>query len=313
MAALTAAFELADVRGRAPAGLSDEQKTLYVQIPPTVEWVNHPSFQSPEAEAELFGDQADPVDVCRWLHFPRMVSELDPAPRERNALSADDEVKLFLRYNYAKYRLAQLQDSAAGRRGRARAEQMVSWYRRVLTGRADLVEANMALVVAMAKRTRIPTVDFDELISEGNLALLRSIEKFDVRRGFKLSTYACRAILKSFNRLATKTGRYRSRFPTEFDPALERGGYDEHRRSVQREAYIDDLREALAGNEARLSEIERTIVMLRFAIGTDRRKGNTLAEVGRVVGLTNERVRQIQKLALTKLKQALTVRWRAAV
>ena len=313
MAALTAAFDLADVRGRAPAGLSDEQRRLYARIPAAIDWVDHPSFSSAQAEAELFGAQADPIDVCRWTYFAGMAGESAATPRKRHILSGDDEVRLFLRYNYAKCRLGQLQDSPSGRPRTAHARQMVLWYRRVLTGRANLVEANMALVVAMAKRTRIATVDFEELISEGSVALLRSIEKFDVGRGFKLSTYACRAILKSFNRLATKTGRYRSRFPMEFDPALECGGYEEHRRTERCEAYIDDLRQALGGNEARLSDIERTVVTMRFAIGTDRRKGHTLAEVGRVVGLTNERVRQIQKAALTKLKHALTARQRAAV
>ncbi len=57
-------------------------------------------------------------------------------------------------------------------------------------------------------------------------------------------------------------------------------------------------------NRARLSEVERTIVLERFAI-TTRGKGRTLAEVGKIVGLTNERVRQIQNLALDKIREAM--------
>ena len=70
----------------------------------------------------------------------------------------------------------------------------------------------MPLVLAMVRRIRMPMVEFVDLISEGNKALLRSVEKFDVSRGFKFSTYACRAILKGFSRLATKTGSYRQHF-----------------------------------------------------------------------------------------------------
>ncbi len=181
---------------------------------------------------------------------------------------------------------------------------MVLWYGRAMRARADLVRANMALVLSMAKRTRIPNVEFSELVSEGNMALLRSVEKFDVSRGFKFSTYACRAILKSFNRLATKTGRYRQHFPTEFDPDLERSDYDEHRHDMQWGDSVDALREILSRNRAGLSDLERTIVMERFAI-LSRGKGKTLAEIGKIVGLTNERVRQIQNLALEKIRDTL--------
>jgi RNA polymerase sigma factor (sigma-70 family) len=182
---------------------------------------------------------------------------------------------------------------------------MVLWYQRAMNTRSKLVRANMALVLAMGKRTRIPNVEFTELISEGNMALLRSVEKFDVARGFKFSTYACRAILKSFNRLATKTGRYRTHFPTEFDPDLERSDWDVMKHDIQKKDSVEALMEIISRNRANLSQIERTVVVERFALGTDRRKGRTLAEVGKIVGLTNERVRQIQNLALGKIKDAL--------
>jgi RNA polymerase sigma factor (sigma-70 family) len=181
---------------------------------------------------------------------------------------------------------------------------MVRWYIRAREAQGKLVRANMALVLAMARRTRIPNVEFSELVSEGNMALLRSVEKFDASRGFKFSTYACRSILKSFSRLATGTGRYRQHFPVEFDPDLERSDYDAQRHEMQRDDSIEALRDILIRNRAKLTDVERTIVMERFAIGSGG-KGRTLAEVGKVVGLTNERVRQIQNLALEKIRAAL--------
>ena len=188
---------------------------------------------------------------------------------------------------------------------------MLHWFKRVLEARSDLVNANMALVLAMAKRMRIPNVEFSELISEGNLALLRSVEKFDVSRGFKFSTYACRAILKSFNRLATKTGRYCRRFPVQFDPELEYSDNDATRRETERQDAIDELRDVLDRNRAGLSDVESTVVMERFALGAgDTRK--TLTQVSRLVGLTNERVRQIQNLAIGKLRAALEDQDKAA-
>ncbi len=285
--------------------LSPQQRETYELIPPEIDCMYHESFDEKGAEAKYFGQEAHQVDVPAWNHFPEVVDETVTTPSKRTSLSARDEKTLFLQYNFARYTLGKLIDAQAKRRTAARAEKMVRWYSRALNCRSRLVRANMALVLAMAKRTRIPNVEFAEMVSEGNMALLRSVEKFDVARGFKFSTYACRAILKSFNRLATKTGRYRQHFPTEFDPDLERSDYDVMKHEMQRDDSVEALREILSQNRARLSEVEQVVVMERFALGRDGQKGRTLAEVGKMVGLTNERVRQIQNLALGKIKAAL--------
>jgi len=286
-----------------PCSLSVEERRLYKHIPEKIDYVAHPLFSSRDAEERLLGPKAK-VDVPKWTYFTELADDVSPEAAGRAVLKPEDEATLFLRYNFARYQLSKLIKAQRRRPTGARAQKMVHWYRRALKARSDVVQANMALVLAMAKRTRIPSVEFGELVSEGNMALLRSVEKFDVSRGFKFSTYACRAILKSFNRLATKTGRYRQRFPTEFDPELERSDYDVRKHEMQREDSVEALREILAYNRARLSDVERRIVMERFAIRS-RGKARTLAEVGRMVGLTNERVRQIQNLALSKIRTAL--------
>jgi RNA polymerase sigma factor (sigma-70 family) len=285
-------------------GLSRLERQLYHRIPEEMDYVPHEEFEQPGVEEALFGPESPQIEIPVWTHFPEDADEISTSGR-RSRLSAAEERLLFKRYNYARYRLSGLIEAQNRRRIASRAEDMVRWYRRGMQTRSDLVRANMALVLAMAKRTRIPNVDFGELVSEGNMALLRSVEKFDVSRGFKFSTYACRAILKGFNRLATKTGRYRQRFPTEFNPDLERSDYDVMKHEMEREDSVDALRDILARNTARLTDVEQTIVIERFALGTRRRKGRTLAEVGKMVGLTNERVRQIQNLALDKIRSAL--------
>lgn len=286
------------------SSLTPFETSIYAEIPPKVQFVYHASFAAASAEEKFFGEDAEVIEIPNWTHFPEVAEDVPITRSKRTVLSAKDEGRIFLQYNYARYRLSKLAEAQRKRQSLARARQMIEWYSRGMVARANLVRANMALVLSMAKRTRIPNVEFSELVSEGNMALLRSVEKFDVARGFKFSTYACRAILKSFNRLATKTGRYRQHFPTEFDPDLERSDYDVHKHEIQWEDSVDALREILARNRACLSEVERTIVMERFAIAT-RGKGRTLAEVGKLVGLTNERVRQIQNLALEKIRLAL--------
>ena len=287
--------------------LTAEERELYVQIPDKVSYIDHSSFASAVSEEALFGDALKNIEIPNWTHFPEVADDVVPRSH-RHVLTAKDEATLFLQYNYARYRLAQLVVAQARRQSVNRARQMAAWWEKVVKARSNLVRANMALVLSMAKRTRIPNVEFSELVSEGNMALLRSVEKFDVSRGFKFSTYACRAILKSFNRLATKTGRYRQHFPTEFDPEMEKSDYDVHKHQIQWDDSLEALREVMARNGAHLSELERTIVMERFAIAT-RGKGRTLAEVGKMVGLTNERVRQIQNLALDKIRETLSEKY----
>jgi len=283
--------------------LSDEDKRLYEHIPSQIDCVYHDSFGRASTEGSLFGPDGR-VTVPQWRNFSELPADTSRHLKPRAKLSAADEVKLFLRYNYARHRLGRLIEAQRRRASARRASGMVLWYKRAMEARADLVRANMALVLTMARRTRILNVEFGELVSEGNMALLRSVEKFDVARGFKFSTYACRAILKSFSRLATKTGHYRRHFPTEFDPQLERSDYDVNKHDMQRADSVDALRDIIAENRAELTDIERTIIMERFALGS-RGERSTLAQVGKLIGLTNERVRQIQNTAIGKIRTAL--------
>jgi len=284
--------------------LTTEERRLYASLPEKVDCVLHPSFELPETEDELFGEKAEDVPVPRWRQYPELDEGQEEEPKARIHLTRKQEILLFLRYNYARYRLGKLLDAQRKRFSAKRVEGLLHWYRQSLICRAALTNANMALVVAMAKRTRINSVEFGELVSEGNMALLRAADKFDISRGFKFSTYACRAILKAFNRLATKTGTYRQHFPTEFDPEMERSDEMNRRHTDQRELAIEDLQRVLMANLAELSDVERTVVGARFAVAGNRQV-RTLEEVGRLVGLSKERVRQVQNEALSKLRAAL--------
>ena len=273
-------------------------------VPEAVSHVPHESFSSRATEQKLFGAGSQEFVVPGWTHFPEVPADNQTARKTRKALSKQEEATLFLRFNYAKYRLGELTEKQTKRFSKRRSEEMVRWYQYALAAQASIVDANMALVMAMARHTRIPHVDFPELVSEGNMALLRAIDKFDVSRGFKFSTYACRAILQGFNRMATETGRYVQRFPTTFDLIPERSDYDVLKHRIQRDNALDDLRGILADNRAKLTDIERTILTQRFALDTGG-KNKTLREINRQIGLSKERIRQIQKKALAKLKVAI--------
>ena len=183
---------------------------------------------------------------------------------------------------------------------------MLRWHRIANAYREQIAETNLALVLAMAKRVRMSEVDFADLISEGNMALLRSVDKFDCARGFKFSTYACRAILKAFSRHGVKNSKYRQRFPTDFDPSMEKGNHLETLRATHEKESAAEVKHIVLTNQADLSDVERTVIDHRFNLnGATEQPALTLEQVGQIIGVTKERVRQIQNKALEKIRLAL--------
>ena len=227
------------------------------------------------------------------------------APPPSKPLTAVEEVSLFRQLNFCRYKIGRLK--ARLQRGGNRVDllrKIILLQKIALKVRNRIAEANVPLVISMAKRSRRAGIDFSDMISEGNVALLRAVDKFDCARGFKFSTYACRAILKSFTRMSLKAGRYRSRFPAEYDPALEKSDWTETRRAAHREGMIGELQTILKPDNNDLASVEQQVLSARFGLG--RKHGPmTLEQVGREIGVTKERVRQIQNKALAKLKESL--------
>jgi RNA polymerase sigma factor (sigma-70 family) len=221
-------------------------------------------------------------------------------------MKGQEEKLMFLRFNLSKKRLTQLQ-KIIKREGltRERAEKFLEWHRRFEHFREYLVRTNLALVLAMAKRTRLGDVDFAEVVSEGNMALIRAVDKFNVDRGFKFSTYACRAILKAFSRTALKASRHRTRFPVEFEPDMEKSDWSDRKRDMVEEDCIDELKQIVDRNLAELSNVEETVIRRRFNWQQQQESPLTLEEVGQIIGVTKERVRQIQNKALAKIRTVM--------
>ena len=267
-------------------------------------FMDTPLFKQRGIEKELFTFDKEPVLPLTSWYQPTREDLLDSAVTGAPQLmSAKEERVMFLRFNFAKRKLIRLQ-ARAKREGLTRetAEDVVEWHRRFEHFREYLVRTNLALVLAMAKRVRLGEVDFAEVVSEGNMALIRAVEKFNVERGFKFSTYACRAILKAFSRTAQKFNRHRSRFPVEFEPDLEKSDWSDKKRVLVEEECIDELKTIVDQNMADLSDVEQTVIRRRFNWQEAEATPLTLEQVGKIIGVTKERVRQIQNKALAKIK-----------
>ncbi len=272
-----------------------------------VGYISNPSFARAAIVKELFGKG---LTGQPWCNAACSAEPADRSTEPVHTLSAAEERRLFLRMNYARYRMSLLMKRIRSKRITNKSvKELLWWHARAMEARCRIVQANMPLVLAMARRTRLTHMDFAELTSEGNMALLRSVDKFDCSRGFKFSTYACRAILKSFSRVAMRTSRYRGRFPTEFDPTMEPSHHQADIREEQEADCVDELRGIMQANSADLNDVEYKVIQARFALsgleGTSTVEPQTLEQVGLLIGVTKERVRQIQNKALAKLRAKL--------
>jgi len=272
------------------------------RIPHDVPHVFNECFMTRDIEERLYGPDSPKIEVPIWSPSEDLAKGVRLA--KKLTLTPEQEATMFLRYNYARYRLALLVGAPGRGTSQKLAAEIAMWMARASKARANLVRANLALVYAMVKYTRIGGLELADLVSAGNMALLRSVDNFDVSRGAKLSTYACKSILKSFSRLARQVQRRNRHLQMRFTPNLEFLEGEAKQPDRRWQESVETLREILKENQARLSEVEKTIVSERFALGKGG-KGRTLAEIAKIVGLTNERVRQLQILALSKIRAAL--------
>jgi RNA polymerase primary sigma factor len=272
----------------------------------TYAFMDSPVFKQRNIEKELFNFDKEPqLPLTSWYQPTREDLE-NPNSTTPQLMSASEEKLMFLRFNYAKRKLIGLQKKVAAEGLTPElAESVLEWHRRFEHFREYLVRTNLALVLAMAKRVRLGDVDFAEVVSEGNMALLRAVDKFNVDRGFKFSTYGCRAILKAFSRTAMKANRHRIKFPVEFEPDLEKSDWADKRRDKVEEECIDELKTIVDRNLADLSSVEQTVIRRRFNWDQNDESSLTLEDVGKIIGVTKERVRQIQNKALAKIRAVM--------
>ena len=294
------------------AGLSTtEQRMLRHVLEAPMDYIDSEEFRKPHAERKIY-DDAPPIEKPDVSWYRPLMDDLSPDDRgSRNVgsvlLTGAEERVLFLQYNYARHRVREMQlEVGLNDPTPEQARELLKWYQIAIGYREQIAQTNLALVLAMAKRTRMSEVDFADLVSEGNMALLRSVDKFDCGRGFKFSTYACRAILKAFSRQGMKLSKYRQRFPTDFDPALEKSTHLETIRALHEKETAAEVKHIVLTNDADLTDVEKTVIHYRFGLelGEDA-QALTLEQVGQIIGVTKERVRQIQNKALEKIRLAL--------
>ncbi len=240
------------------------------------------------------------------------------------------------------------------------ANRVENAHERMTAEKNRFIEHNLKLVVAIAKDYRNLGLSFPDLIQEGNLGLIRAVEKFDHRRGFKFSTYAVWWIRQALVRAIQNHSRT-IRLPSHVHDRLQRSqrvraeltgklGRDPTAAELAPELGTDtsaiealdllsreaiSLESSVAGTEKRLEDFvadpfsqapdhgldgermrsgvgfligvltarEQLILRLRYGLG--REEEHTLEQIGQSLGLSRERVRQLEARALKKLRETV--------
>ena len=276
-----------------------------------LDYIPHPSFDDPSLEAEILAPMPDAEAYEAKRRAMRVPKDVPPelAPMyEVPLLNKEQEQHLFRKMNFLKHKAAKLRrqltkDGQAIDPSRVRIQTL----RQIedLQGRANaikdqLIQANMRLVANIAKRHVGPTGNLFELLSDGNMSLLRAVEKFDYSRNFKFSTYASWAIMKNFARSIPDEKHRRERFVTGHEEVFEVAPdtrTDEHEIVATHERATKSVNRLLEYLEPR----EREIIRMRAGLD-EHAKGMTLEEIGQQFGITKERVRQLNARAMKKLR-----------
>jgi RNA polymerase primary sigma factor len=265
-------------------------------------YVYHESFDAPGAERTILGSPAEvAVAASARTAVPTgLPPYLASLFRDADLLSREQEADLFRRMNYLKHRARGLRDRLDPSRARSSdLDEIERLQDAALALKNRIVQANLRLVVAIAKKRVGPVGDLFELVSDGNMSLMQAVEKFDFARGFKFSTYASWAIIRNFSRSVPAEKERRERFVTglvdQYDVAARAHDDQEYESDRLRE------REAMEAMLGRLNDRERQILINRY--GLDGADKMTLVQLGHAMGVTKERIRQIEVRARNKLRK----------
>jgi RNA polymerase sigma factor (sigma-70 family) len=272
----------------------------------------NPQFELPNADELILshpaaGPSADAVQAAAAAKAAaRQPEDLPPYLKslyEVPLLSAARERDLFRRYNYIKYKADKLRQAIDINHVRTGMLQEIETLLLQANGvKNEIVRANLRLVVSIAKKHIGGSQDLFELISDGNVALLRAVEKFDYSRGNRFSTYASWAIIRGFARSVPQEQYLMDHFGTGNEDVLDVAAglrtYDPN------DLNLGELRESIDVVLAQLSPRERAILIDHYGLDNER-DAQTLEQLGKNLGLSKERVRQIEIAALKKLRKIL--------
>jgi RNA polymerase sigma factor (sigma-70 family) len=291
-------------RGSVYRIINEMRARQFLQRP--VNYVYNPQFDLPGADEILRSAGTSPA-ISSSESPSRSVqkSPADLPPYLRSLydvplLTAEQERALFRLYNYLKYKADKVRRQIDENHIRtAQLKQIESLLLQANMVKNQIIRANLRLVVSIAKKHLGGPQSLFELISDGNVSLIKAVEKFDYSRGYRFSTYASWAIMRNFARSVPKERYQLDRFTTGQEEILDIAGALQSYDSGQ--VNLSELRESIDVMLTQLSPRERAILIDHYGLDESGRP-KTFDQLGRQLGISKERVRQIELQALRKLR-----------
>ncbi len=281
--------------------INECRATRIIELP--LDYIDNPRFSRKGADKACLGPMPECKTPNRKARRPAGLPPYLASLYEIPLLSREQEHHLFRMYNYLKYKASKLRGQLDQLHPKASVmDEIELLYERIVEIKNQISKANLRLVVSIAKRHVTADQNFFELVSDGNVSLLRAAEKFDFARGNKFSTYASWAIMKNFARTIPSEYRQRDRFRTSHDE-LFAITQEKRANPMLEESAQQDRVAKISRILKRLDEREQKIIIGRFGLDHSR-EPQTLKEVGAQLGVTKERIRQIEARALGKLRLA---------
>jgi DNA-directed RNA polymerase sigma subunit (sigma70/sigma32) len=263
-----------------------------------MDFVNNAIFANKSTKKKLFVDGEKLVQTIDWEQMDRdwtgYMARDGHSITEVRKIDKELEKLLFLRYNFAKKML---------KSGRNRQ----TWQAIMETDRKRLFLANIGLIYFSIRKTNMweGRIERKDMVQVAAMTVLRTIEKFDTSLGWKFSTYCCKSIFSDMRRVPA----FLTKAPTDgvFVCSLEKGrgtAKEMIRDKTEETQAAIEMRDCIEQNLAGLSDIEMAVIKARFY------KNEFLWECGPSIkkmgisetALTKERIRQIQNVALKKIK-----------
>lgn len=216
-------------------------------------------------------------------------------------LTPERERQLFRRMNFLRYLAAKLLDKKTYETTTQWDVERVHGLMRAAEWHRDkIVRANIRLVISIMKKFVNQQCGFDDLLSDGIMALIRSVDKFDYKLGFRFSTYATQVVRRNSYRFVMDRQDERLKVSN----SISESGLDvaeDQDPSTMSEYRWNTLRSHLGLLLDRLDKREKLIVRARFSLG-GHSKVQTLQALADRLGISKERVRQLEKRAIEKLQ-----------
>jgi RNA polymerase sigma factor (sigma-70 family) len=290
------------------------QRTAKKLLAKKVEFVDSSEFLEEDAGENILGNPISfEIPTSEIITEPSKLSgnsltEYLSTLKDMPILKREQELELFRRYNFLKY------EACISRAGLKPSNVTSSRIKKIENYLAEaekikkiIIEMNLRLVVSIANKHISSGANLADLISDGNISLMHAVEKFDYTRGFRFGTFASWVIARDYAR----------KIPAETErpdkAASESMANIQHDLRTTTQAKVvaveqagHSLVEVIRNN---LDEREQYIIINHFGlIGTAiRKKKKSLNAIGKDLGLTRERVRQLELLALQKLKHSLSI------